>query len=171
MPDVSSVAELYAVAYQIEIDAQERYRLLAEQMEVHNHPELAAVFNELARVEGLHARHIADRARSATLAADGRRLGRWLEGESPESAEITGVHYRMSAREALELARAGEQRAADFFARVRDQSTDGALRALAGELHADELEHVALCERLLERHAVSGQEPGIEDPDPPNPQD
>src|SRR3974377_1894699 len=53
-PNIASLADLYAVAYQIEADAVERYELLAAQMEVHNNPDLAALFRDLARAEGIH---------------------------------------------------------------------------------------------------------------------
>jgi hypothetical protein len=39
-PKVSNLDDLLAVAYQIEIDAVERYNMLADQMEAHNNPEL-----------------------------------------------------------------------------------------------------------------------------------
>jgi rubrerythrin len=51
-PRITTLADLFAVAYQIEIDAVERYTLLAEQMETHNNPDLVAVFRDLARAEG-----------------------------------------------------------------------------------------------------------------------
>ena len=51
-PIISSLADLFAAAYQIEADAAERYELLATQMETHNNPELASLFRDLARAEG-----------------------------------------------------------------------------------------------------------------------
>jgi len=50
-----NVATLLALAHQMELDAQERYSMLADQMEAHNNTELAQIFRNLARVEGLHA--------------------------------------------------------------------------------------------------------------------
>ena len=57
-PKVASLNDLLAVAYQIEIDAVERYNLLADQMETHNNPELVKVFRDLARAEGIHGEEI-----------------------------------------------------------------------------------------------------------------
>ncbi len=76
-----SLADLFAVAYQIEADAVERYKLLADQMETHNNPELMAVFRDLARAEGIHRDEIrrmagdidVDRARSAHGQVEPRR--------------------------------------------------------------------------------------------------
>ena len=53
-PKVASIADLFAVAYQIEADAVERYDLLADQMATHNNPELVAVFRDLSRAEAIH---------------------------------------------------------------------------------------------------------------------
>jgi len=55
---VSGLTDLLAIAYQIEIDAVERYNLLADQMETHNNPELVKVFRDLARAEGIHGEEI-----------------------------------------------------------------------------------------------------------------
>ena len=57
-PQVTSLADLFALAYQIEADAVDRYRLLADQMETHNNPELVKVFRDLARAEEIHAKEI-----------------------------------------------------------------------------------------------------------------
>ena len=58
VPAIDSLADLFAIAYRIEIDAVERYRLLADQMETHNNTELVDMFRDLARAEGLHAEEI-----------------------------------------------------------------------------------------------------------------
>ena len=53
-PAIADLTDLFAVAWQIEADAVERYQLLAEQMETFNNAELAYVFRDLARAEGIH---------------------------------------------------------------------------------------------------------------------
>ncbi len=169
-PQVRSVAELYAVAYQIEADAEERYALLAAQMEVHHNAELARIFRELERVEGLHAREIARRAASADIAAQGRRLGRWRWGESPEALELDAPGYLMSAHEAVSLALAAEQRAVEFYTGVHASLADRQAQSLAREFIDEERRHVELCQSLLARYPAPA--PGArEDPDPPSPQD
>ena len=45
-PKLNSVAEFFAQALAIEGEATERYNLLADQMEVHNNKEIAAIFRE-----------------------------------------------------------------------------------------------------------------------------
>ena len=39
-------------------DAVDRYKLLADQMETHNNPELVKIFRDLARAEGIHGEEI-----------------------------------------------------------------------------------------------------------------
>ena len=48
IPPIFSVADLLAIAYRIELDAVERYGVLADQMETHNNPELTKVFRDLS---------------------------------------------------------------------------------------------------------------------------
>jgi rubrerythrin len=57
----------------------------------------------------------------------------------------------MSQRDALKIALHAEKRARAFFEHVVRSADDPALRALAREMAAEEAEHVALIERLLER--------------------
>ena len=45
---IQTTEELMAHAYAIEAEAEERYRELAIQMEVHNNTEVAALFRKLA---------------------------------------------------------------------------------------------------------------------------
>ena len=48
IPSIFSVADLLAIGYRIELDAVERYGLLADQMETHINPELTKVFRDLS---------------------------------------------------------------------------------------------------------------------------
>ena len=59
---IQSTTDLLTLAYQIEIEAVDRYQLLADQMDVCNSPELAALFRKLAHIEGLHAKDILEQA-------------------------------------------------------------------------------------------------------------
>ena len=58
IPPIFSVADLLAIAYRIELDAVERYGVLADQMETHNNPELTKVFRDLSKAESIHAAEI-----------------------------------------------------------------------------------------------------------------
>jgi hypothetical protein len=49
-PRFSSVAEFFAQALAIEIEASERYDELADQMETHNNHRIADIFREMAKI-------------------------------------------------------------------------------------------------------------------------
>src|SRR5574341_222859 len=106
---VSTLADLFAVAYQIEADAVERYQLLADQMETHNNAELRAVFADLARAEGIHRDEIRRLAGDIDVIAHARRVAKWGRAESPEEADLSAAHYLMTPWHALQLALAGEK--------------------------------------------------------------
>ncbi len=165
-PEVSSLADLYAIAYQIEADAAERYALLAEQMEVHNNPELARVFRDLERAEGIHRDEIARLAGGVDVAKHALTAAKWRIGESPEAADLGSAHYLMTPRAALEMALVGEEQAVAFFAQVMSRSNDPAVQSLAAAFATEEREHVELCHRLLRRYPASNLRSG-DDPDPP----
>ena len=165
-PKISSLADLFAVAYQIEADAVERYDLLAEQMETHNNPELVAMFRDLSRAEGIHRDEIRRLAGDIDVVAHARRVAKWSAGDSPEQADLAGAHYMMTPWHALQLALAGEQRALAFFKSVVETTKDPAIKKMAEEFVEEEAEHVNLVHRLLRKYP----EPPAswsQDPDPP----
>jgi len=162
---IDSPATLFAVALEIETDAVERYKLLAEQMETHNNPELARIFLDLARAEGLHAEQI--RRAAGDLVVEPRRgpIGAWRT-ESPESADLISAHYLMRPRDALLMALAGEERALAFYSGLAAAGNDALVRKLAADFAEEEREHVELCRRLLLRYLPPAAA-DADDPDPP----
>jgi len=60
--EISSVAEFLAHALEMEAESVERYRELAENMEVHNNSEVAVLFHRLAAEGDAHAEHVKRRA-------------------------------------------------------------------------------------------------------------
>jgi rubrerythrin len=151
-PEVSSLTDLFAVAYRIESDAVQRYTLLADQMETHNNPELMHVFRDLARAEGLHAQEISKLAGDASLVQRAEAIGPWPGGESPEEADLGATHYLMTPWHALQLSLAGEKRALDFFTSVMDRASDPKVKEMAAEFVEEEAEHVNLVYRLLRKY-------------------
>lgn len=149
-PKISSLRDLYAVAWQIEIDAVARYEMLAAQMETHNNAELARVFRDLARAEGIHAGEIERMAGGVDdIKAHAATMAQWQRSESPESADLAEAHYLMTRAEALGMALAGEERAFTFYRDVAQTATDARIKSLAGKFADEESEHVELCQRLL----------------------
>ena len=165
-PQITSLADLFAAAYQIEADAVTRYELLADQMETHNNLELVAAFRDLARAEGVHRDEIKRLAGDIDVVAHARKLALWNRGESPEEADLASAHYLMTPWHALQLALAAEQRALAFFTSVLDKATDENIKAMAEEFVEEEAEHVNLVHRLLRKHQPP-PDSWSDDPDPP----
>lgn len=150
-PLITSMADLYTIAYQLEMDAVERYQMLADQMETHNQVELARMFLDLARAERLHAEEVRRSAVERGVADVIAPIGPW-RGDSPEAVDIGEAHYLMTPHDALRLALAGEQRALAFYGEVAATHADSQVRTLAGAFAQEEQEHVDLCHRLLHRY-------------------
>ena len=164
-PQVSSPADLFAVAYQIEVDAVERYQMLAEQMDSHNNPMLAAVFRDLARAEGMHAEEIRRLAGGIDVEARARQVAKWNKSDSPEAADLGGAHYLMTRTEALQMALAGEERALAYFTHVFESLADEKMKAIAKTFVEEETEHVELCHRLIRKYQDADANAAA-DPDP-----
>lgn len=164
-PAVTSLQDLFAIAYQIEADAVDRYIMLAEQMETHNNPDLAVIFKDLARAEGIHRDEIQRMAGDIEIVDHAAKVAKWAKGDSPEEADFGAVDYLMTPWHALQLALSGEKRALAYFAHVVDTATDPKIKAMAAEFVEEEAEHVNLCYRLLRRYPAPA---GVssEDPDP-----
>jgi rubrerythrin len=164
-PKVGNLNDLLAVAYQIEIDAVDRYKLLADQMETHNNPELVKVFRDLARAEGIHGEEIRRMAGDFDVAAHAREIAKFAS-ESPEEADLGDAHYLMTPWHALQQSLAGEERALAYFTQIVETTKDAKVKALAAELVEEEAEHVQLVHRLLKRYPKPAEN-WAEDLDPP----
>jgi rubrerythrin len=169
-PKIASLADLFAIAYQIEADAVDRYVVLATQMEVHNNMDLASAFRDLAVAEAIHRDEIQRMAGDIDVVARARIVARWSKGDSPEAADLAAAHYLMTPWHALQLALEGEQRALAFFTAVAETAGDPAIRKMAAEFVEEEVEHVNLVNRLLLKHPKP-ETSWSDDPDPPNPQE
>lgn len=165
-PEVASLADLLAAAYQIEADAVERYDLLAAQMEAHNNPELVGVFRDMARAEAIHRDEIRRLAGDIDVVGHARKVARWTKGESPEEADLGQAHYRMTPQRALDLVLAAEKRALAFFSVIAATATDPGIKKMAEEFAEEETEHVNLVDRLMHKHGAPDYAP-LDDLDPP----
>jgi rubrerythrin len=155
----------YSVA--LEEEAAERHDELADMMEVHNNPEVAATFRKLAHYSRLHAREIRGRSKGSDLP----RIAPWDFGwetmEGPETADIGEMNYLMNAVQALRVAMGNEQRAHDFYFAISGESPDAEVRALAAEFADEEKEHLTLLEKWLAKMPETTEET-VYDPDPPH---
>jgi rubrerythrin len=171
MPAILNVSELLAIAYGIEVDAVERYELLADQMEIHNNPELTKVFRDLAKAEEIHAEEI------RRLAGDSDLTGRpdasrsiWRKNESPEEVDLGAAHYLMTPWHALQLCLAGEKRALAFFTSIVETAKNAKVKDMAAEFVEEEAEHVNVVYRLLRKYPKPADS-WAQDGDPPAAQD
>ena len=165
-PKITSLADLLAIAWRIEADAVERYIMLAEQMETHNNADLAYIFRDLARAEGIHRDEIRQQAGDLDIEAHARKVAKWEKGDSPEEADLGEAHYMMTPWHALQMALAGEKRALAYFEHVVETTKDAKIKEMAKEFVEEEAEHVNLCYRLLKKYPKPEGEAWAEDPDP-----
>ena len=171
IPPIFSVADLLAIAYRIEVDAIERYGLLADQMETHNNPELTKVFRDLSKAESIHAAEIRELAGDTDLNGRANALHSvWRKGESPEEVDLGAAHYLMTPWHALQLCLAGEKRALAFFTSIVETAKDAKIKEMAAELVEEEAEHVNLVHRLIRKYPQPS-DTWCQDGDPPAAQD
>ena len=162
----SSLAEFLAHAYVMETDAEERYRVLADQMEVHNNTEVAELFRTLEKVEGRHAQEILDQAGDVKLPHIAPWDFHWPDDDSPEAPDAMEAHYLMTPHHALRIALGGEERALRFFDDVAAAATDPEIREAASKFADEDREHVRQVRDLLAKYPRP-EEGWADDPDPP----
>ncbi len=151
MQEIRSIPELYACALAIEREAAERYGEFAQRMGDLGNDAVAEVFASLAGFESEHLDELRRRTRGVALPPPPAEGWRWLENGAPEAAARELVYRVMTPRHALEIALAAERRAQAFFEGALMRAGDPAVEALAREMAAEEQEHVAMVERLLDR--------------------
>lgn len=149
MNEIRSIPELYACALAIEREAAERYAEFAQRMADLGNDAVAEVFASLAAFEAAHVDELERRTRGVDLPPAGEGW-RWLESGAPETAARELVFRVMTPRQALEIALAAERRAQAFFEGTLMRAGDPAVETLAREMAAEEQEHVAMVERLLD---------------------
>jgi len=155
----------YSVA--LEEEAADRHDELADMMEVHNNPGVAATFRKLAHYSRLHAREIREHSQGRELPVIAPWDFGWDGMEGPETGDIGDVNYLMSRTRALKIAMGNEQRAHDFYFGISKDSPEAAVRTLAAEFAAEEKEHLELLEKWLEKEPGTDDE-FVYDPDPPH---
>jgi rubrerythrin len=161
-----SLPELMAQAWDMEVDAAQRYEELADAMETHNNVEVAALFRKMAGYETAHAHQIlAEMGWTGAPPAELRAIN-WPGLEAPESSPVDEVHYLMQPYHALQIALAAEERAERFFALLADAAKVESVRHAARELQAEEQEHANLVRTWL-RQVPRPDLDWADDPDPP----
>lgn len=163
---IETLEDLLAHAIALENEAVERYDEIADNMDVHNNPQVAGLFRRLAGYGRKHAEEMENRAVHMALPHIAPWDFLWQSADSPEAAEVGETHYLMTPYHVVELAHRVEMTAHTFYQGVAETSTNPAVKILAREFAAEEAEHVALLEEWRERYP----HPDInwdEDLDPP----
>ncbi|HRQ55847.1 MAG TPA: ferritin family protein [Azoarcus taiwanensis] len=165
---IESVEQLLAHALAMETEAVERYNELADQMEVHNNPDVAQLFRKLAEIEQLHVHNVTELSEGVELPHIAPWDYAWETPESPESPSPSAreVHYLMQPYHAIALALKHERLGVEFYEKLASQSDREDVRKLASELRETEVEHVSLLEKWLARFEAPAKG-WNEDPDPP----
>lgn len=163
---INSLPELLAHALTMETEAAERYGELADQMEAHRKPAVAAIFRRLEKAEKEHLGDLTEMCSKVELPHISPWDYQWSHSESPEAIDFTKVHYQLSVREAILLAFEHESKAAEFYAGIAQTTTDTEVRILASQFAAEEREHIGWLEAWL-AECGPGDALATEDPDPP----
>lgn len=161
-----TIEDLMSQALAMEREAVARYQELADIMDTHNNPEVAALFRQMAGYEQHHVEHIlADMGWADDVVAP-RQGGIWTTPEAPETVAFDDVHYLMHPWHALKLALAAEERALAFFEQLARDAASDSIRRAAEEMRDEEAEHVALVRQWLARVPRPDAD-WADDPDPP----
>jgi rubrerythrin len=166
--DISSVAEFLAHALEMEVESAERYRELADNMEVHHNPEVADLFRRLAVEGDAHVEQVMQHGATIELPNIAPWAFKWSSPDGPESPAMDDVHYLMTRRQALELALHNEVRGLDFYNQVAERSRNADVRRLASKMTSEEEAHVAMLRSWLIRESDEGSSSPLADLDPPN---
>ena len=165
--NIESLAEFLAHALELELESAERYRELADNMQVHNNLEVSKLFRELARYGDEHAAEVQERTTGFELPYISPWGFKWSCPEAPEALCMEDAHYLMNKCQALQLALHNEIRGRDFYAQVAASSSDPAVKKAATQMAAEEDTHVAMLREWVTRESCARETPPL-DLDPPN---
>ena len=162
----SSIGTLMTYALWLELDAVERYRELADAMEMHNNRDVSELFRKMSTIEGKHVDKIMKQMGWTKVPPLPQGAAPWPGFESPETAAHDDVHYLMQPYHALALALKGEERAHRFFESLARAATTPAVRRAATEMAEEEREHVELVRAWMAK-VPRPNDDWNDDPDPP----
>ena len=165
-----ALALFLAHSSELESEAGDRYEELAEVMEAHRNLPVAEFFRRMAREAAQHLAEVAELAGDTPLPRLTAWEFDWPEAEPPETASYEAVHYRMSLRQAIELALANERAAESYYHEFAADSSDEETRRIATGFADEESGHAAELERLLLTLPENGSSLREEDDDPHMPE-
>jgi len=142
---LQSLGELFALASAMEQEAANRYAELADDMQLKNKPELAAVFTQLAAEERDHVDSVARWSQSRTGKAPDPALVRWDGPETFDREMETEIRTSrlITPYRALSMAVRNEERAFAFWSYAAAFAKDPEIKKAAEAMASEELGHVA----------------------------
>lgn len=164
---ITDMGDFLVHALELEVESAERYRELADSMEVHNNPEVAELFLTLAGYGDLHVQQVHERCDAVQLPVISPWDFKWACPESPETPCADNASYLMNRCQALELALHNEIRGHDFYAEVAHTAADSEVRRIAAQMADEESSHVEMLKVWIAREQGESRIPR-EDLDPPN---
>lgn len=163
---IDTVELFLAHALTLENEAADGYQEIGNSLAVHNNPEVAGLFFQMAKYGRMHADEVTQLASGLTLPHIPPWEYCWQDGESPEAPSMDKVHYMMQPAQALALALRAEQQAHAFYASVAQGTTNPRIRELATQFASEEAEHVRLLGEWIGRYPPADKNWDF-DPDPP----
>ena len=148
---MNTVQAFLAHAIRLESAAAQRSDELADAMETWGNREVEAFFRRMAEYSRMHLKEalaLAGFRQVSELPSDGYD---WPDDVHPESADWWGVDGLMGIEQAIENALAGEKRGLAYYESVAASTASTKVKALAEEFAAEEREHVAELERVLQK--------------------
>lgn len=144
-----SLQDALDLAIAMEDEARERYEEFTRVVGGRYPGDAAEMFRSMAGYEAQHAAQLRARRRDLFGDAPARITPDLLDdAEAPDRGQ---PRVFMSARQALEVALASEQKAWDFFDGALKEVADAKVRALFEELRGEEARHATLVRDRLER--------------------
>ena len=145
-----SLQDALDLAILIEEEARERYEQFTKLVGTgHYEGDAGQMFAFMARNEAKHGADLAARRRG--LFGDAPRRLTLEQLDDIEAPDRSAPRTFMSARQALEVALASEEKAHDFFDRALGSVSDPGVKALFTELRSEEDAHRRLVKERLEK--------------------
>jgi rubrerythrin len=135
------------LAILIEDEAKERYEHFQKIVGGRYKGDASDVFITMAGYEAKHGAQLADR-RKKLFGAQPSRVSRTMI-DDVEAPDFGKPRVFMSARQALEVALASEEKAHDFFVEALKHVQDAEVKKLFAELRDEEVEHKKLLQKKL----------------------
>lgn len=149
---VRTLRELFALAYELEQAAAQRYDEFAERMRMQGNAPLAELFAHLAAEERGHVESVVHWAERQEGAPPDPAQAPWRPPETMDAEGTDAVEPRLlTPYRALSVAVRNEERAFVFWSYVAAHGETAEVRRAAEGMASAELEHVALLRRQRRR--------------------